>query len=59
MVAEFDAFLSGAGLIWSRRRKGNEAAVVGVSAVDISFLQFGTDSSYQKLCEFLGAILSY
>jgi hypothetical protein len=57
MVAEFDASLSGAGLIWSHRSNGTEA-VVGVSAVDISFLQFGTDSSYQNLCEFLGAILS-
>jgi hypothetical protein len=57
MVAEFDASLSGAGLIWSHRNNGTEA-VVGVIAVDISFLQFGTDSSYQNLCESLGAILS-
>jgi hypothetical protein len=57
MVAEFDASLSGAGLIWSHTNNGTEEAV-GVSAVDISFLQFGTDSSYQNLCEFLGAILS-
>jgi hypothetical protein len=57
MVAEFDTSLSGAGLIWSPTNNGTEEAV-GVSAVDISFLRFGTDSSYQNLCEFLGAILS-
>jgi hypothetical protein len=57
MVAEFDASLNGAGLIWSHTNNGTEEAV-GVSAVDISFLRFGTDSSYQNLCEFLGAIMS-
>lgn len=57
IVVEFDASLSGAGLIWFTRDSGAEV-VVGVSAVDLSFLGFGTDSSYQNLSEFIGAILA-
>lgn len=56
-IAEFDASLSGAGLIWYQRTDGTEVAV-GVCAVDISFLNFGSDSSYQNLSEFIGAILA-
>lgn len=57
VVAEFDASLSGAGLLWFMRSDGAEVAV-GVSAVDLSFLSFGTDSSFQNLAEFIGAILA-
>jgi hypothetical protein len=56
-IAEFDASLAGAGLIWYQRMNGAEVAV-GVCAVDISFLNFGSDSSYQNLSEFIGAILA-
>ena len=57
VVAEFDSSLSGAGLIWYVRTHGAEVAR-GVSAVDLSFLDFGEDSSYQNLSEFIGAILA-
>ena len=57
LVAEFDASLSGAGLIWAVRSNGAEV-VRGVSAVDLSFLGFGVDSSYQNLSEYIGAILA-
>ena len=57
VVAEFDASLSGAGVIWFFRSKGAEV-VTGVSAIDLSFLGFGVDSSYQNLSEFIGAILA-
>ena len=56
-VIEFDASLSGAGLIWSDRRTGAEV-VVGVSAVDFKCLGFGVDSSFQNLSEYIGAILA-
>ena len=56
-VAEFDASLSGAGLIWYAIEDGAEVAR-GVSAVDLTFLGFGTDSSFQNLSEFIGAILA-
>lgn len=42
---EFDASLSGAGLIWSDRSTGVEA-VVGVSAVDFTCLGLSVDSSF-------------
>jgi hypothetical protein len=57
VIAEFDASLSGAGLIWLARNNGAEE-VLGVSAVDLTRLGFGVDSSYQNLSEFIGAVLS-
>jgi hypothetical protein len=57
IIAEFDASLSGAGLIWAVRRDGAEE-VQGVSAVDFTSLGFGVDSSFQNLSEFIGAILA-
>ena len=57
VVAEFDSSLSGAGLIWYIRESDAEVAV-GVGAADLSFLDFGIDSSFQNLSEFLGAILA-
>ena len=57
IVAEFDSLLSGAGLIWYSRDGGAEVAV-DVGAADLLFLDFGEDSSYQNLSEFLGAILA-
>ena len=57
ILVEFDSSLSGAGLIWFQRSNGAEA-VRGVNAVDLTFLGFGEDSSYQNLAEFIGAILA-
>jgi hypothetical protein len=57
VLVAFDASLSGAGLIWYHRSSGAEVAM-GVGAVDLSFLAFGTDFSYQNLSEFIGAILA-
>ena len=56
-VAEFDASLIGAGVIWYKR-DNNAEEVVGVCAVEFSFLKFGVDSSFQNLSEFIGAIVS-
>jgi hypothetical protein len=50
--AEFDASLSGAGLIWYTVENGAEVAK-GVCAVDLIFLEFGTDSSLQNLSDLL------
>ena len=49
--------MSGAGVIWFVRNKGGEV-VRGVSAIDLSFLGFGVDSSYQNLSESIGAVLA-
>ena len=56
-IIEFDASLSGAGLIWSNRSTGAEV-VVGVGAVDLTMLGFGADSSFQNLSEYIGATLA-
>ena len=56
-VIETDSCLSGAGcLIYLRDRGGNET-VVGGSAGSLAMLGFGSDSSYQNCCEFIGIIL--
>ena len=57
LIAKFDASLSGAGLIWYAIEDGAEVAR-GFSAVDLTFLDFGIDSSFQNLSEFVGAILA-
>ena len=56
-IGEFDASLTGAGLIWYERSDGTEVAR-GVCAVDLTSLEFLTDSSFQKLAEFIGAVLA-
>ena len=57
IVAEFDASLSGIGVIWSTVSQGAEETV-GVCALSTAFLQFAEDSSYQNLSEFLGALIA-
>ena len=52
-VVEFDASLSGAGLIWYEKSNGTEIAR-GVCAIDLTPLGF----QYQNLSEFIGAILA-
>ena len=57
VIAEFDSSLTGSGIVWYQRRHGAEE-VVGVCAVDLTFMNFGDDSSFQNLAEFIGAILA-
>jgi hypothetical protein len=57
VIAEFDSSLSGAGVIWHQTSNGAEVAA-GVCAVSLAFLGFKDDSSYQNLCEFIGAIIA-
>ena len=57
VIAEFDASLKGAGVVWYSTFNGAEVAG-GVAAVDLSFLNFGEDSSFQNLSEFIGAIIA-
>ena len=55
-IIEFDASLTGAGVLLFQRVGGAEVCL-GCSAVDLSSLQFGTDSSFQNVSEFIGVIL--
>ena len=57
VTAEFDSSLTGAGVIWYTTAHGAEVAR-GVCAVSLTFLGFEDDSSYQNLCEFIGAIIA-
>ena len=57
-IVEFDASLKGAGILWFRRAGGTEVCMGG-SAVDLRSLEFGDDSSFQNVSEFIGAILGF
>jgi hypothetical protein len=56
-VVEFDASLSGAGILWFERLPNGTEVVMGGSAVDLRGLHFGTDSSFQNIAVYIGCIL--
>jgi hypothetical protein len=56
-VAEFDASLTGAGVIWYRRRPDGQEVSIGACAVDLRLFDFGTDSSFQNTAEYIGCIV--
>jgi hypothetical protein len=57
LLAEYNSLLGGSGQIWLVRSEGAEE-VVGVSSIDLRFLELGVDSSNQNLSEFIGAIIA-
>ena len=56
-VIEFDASLSGAGILWYGRMGNGTELAIGGSAVDLRLLEFGADSSFQNTAEYIGCIL--
>ena len=56
-VVEFDASLSGAGILWYRRQADGTEVVLGGGAVSLRGLGFGSDSSFQNSAEYIGCIL--
>ena len=56
-VIEFDACLFGIGLLWFRREEDGSESLMGGSAVDITSLGFGEDSSFQNVSEFMAATM--
>ena len=58
-IVEFDASLSGIGLLWYHRAQSEspEEVLLGCCADDITSLGFGTDASYQNTAEFIAAAL--
>jgi hypothetical protein len=56
-VAEFDASLTGVGIIWFRLDHLGRECAMAYSSVDITFLGFEDDSSFQNTAEFLGLLL--
>ena len=57
IVAEFDASLSGLGIVWYKKTNDTEVCV-GVCAASTAFLGFQDNSSFQNLSEFIGAIVA-
>ena len=56
-VCEYDASLSGVGIIWFRILPDGTELAVAYTSVDIRFLGFGTDSSFQNTAEYIGGLL--
>ena len=56
-VIEFDASLTGAGILWYERAANGTEVAMGGSAVDLRGLGFGTDSSFQNTAEYIGCTL--
>ena len=56
-IIEFDASLSGAGVLWYKRRADGAEVSIGGSAVDLRGFGFGSDSSFQNTAEYIGCIL--
>jgi hypothetical protein len=57
LVAEFDASLSGVGIVFYERDAQGHESPVGGAAVSIEFLGFGDESALQNCAEFIGAVL--
>lgn len=55
-VVEFDASLTGAGVLIYQRLNAVEVCVVA-TATDLQKIEFGNDSSFQNTAEYVGAIL--
>ena len=56
-VIEFDASLSGVGIIWFRSTRGGREEAMAHTSVDITCLGFGDDASFQNTAEYLGSLL--
>ena len=57
-IIGLDASLSGAGVLWYKRRVDGAEESIGGSAVDLRGFGFGSDSSFQNTVEYIGCILS-
>ena len=56
-VCEFDASLSGIGIIWFKVSPQGQEDAVAYAKVDIRELQFGEDASFQNTAEYMGSLL--
>ena len=56
IVIEFDASLTGVGLLYYKRSDVGEV-LIGGGAVDISILKFESEASFQNTAEFIAAVL--
>jgi len=56
-VCEFDASLTGIGIMWLRVRPDGSEEPIAYASVDISCLGFGEDASFQNTAEYLASLL--
>jgi hypothetical protein len=56
-VCEFDASLSGIGIIWFQLNSQGHEIAVAYASVDISPLGFGEDASFQNTAEYIASLL--
>ena len=56
-IIEFDASLTGAGILWYERLDDGTEVTIGGSAVDLRSFEFGSDSSFQNTAEYIGCTL--
>ena len=56
-IVEFDASLSGAGILWFKRMSDGSEVSLGGSAVDLRGFKFGSDSSVQNTAEYIACII--
>ena len=56
-IIEFDASLNGIGILWYRKGSDNREISLGAAAVDLTWLDLGTDSSYQNVAEYMGGLV--
>lgn len=57
VIVEFDASLTGIGILWYKRGNNLEEISLGATAVDITWLNFGSDSSFQNVAEYIGGLI--
>ena len=56
-VVEFDASLTGTGILWYKRQADGTEVAMGGGAVDLRGFGFGSDSSFENTAEYIGCIL--
>ena len=56
-VCEYDASLSGIGIMWFQILPDGQESLVAYTSVDISSLGFGTNAAYQNTAEYIASLL--
>jgi hypothetical protein len=55
IIGEFDASLTGIGILWFLRDAFGAETLLGAAALDISFLSLAEKPEFQNVCEFIAA----
>ena len=55
-MCEYDASLSGIGVVWLQVQSDQRERIVAYASVDISSLRFDTNSSFQNTAEYIASL---